>query len=40
MHITRGVNLALSPWASPGPLFIKPQMMGPKKKLQPPKPPL
>jgi len=45
MHTTRGVNLAPSPWASLGPLFIKPPFRkapneGAKKKHQPPKPPL
>jgi len=43
--INRGVNLAPSPWASPGPLFIKPPFRGSpnegaKKKPQPPKAPL
>jgi len=40
---TKGVNLAPSPWASPGPLFIKPPFRagpteGAKKKPQPQKP--
>jgi len=43
--VPRGVNLAPSPWARPGPLFIKPFFRGPpnegaKKKPHPPKPPL
>jgi len=45
MIASRVVNLALSLWVSPGPLFIKPPFRGPpnegaKKKPQPPKPPL
>jgi len=42
--LNRGVNLVPSPWASTGPLFIKPLKRPPnegaKKKPQPPKPPL